>query len=324
MCKPIIAYDKETLLDIEAALIIAGDFNQTDLRSVCHRLYQHISCPTRGENTLDHVYTNITDAYNSTPLPPFGKSNHISLLLKPTYKQLLKRVKVTAKTVRVWPEGAESMLQYCFECADWDMFKTAATRDSLVDVNEYASSVTTFIKKCVDDVTEKKQICTFPNQKPWMNSEVRSLLKARDAAFKSGISEDLKAARHNLKTPDACGKESKQSLITRAKPTNLLALPAELNNFYARFENTVQACPPITALPSATDEPLILATEEVRKALKRVSTRKAASPDGIPGRVLKACSSQLAAPFTDLFNVSLAQSTVPDCLKATTIIPVPK
>ncbi|KAI4886572.1 hypothetical protein NFI96_000182 [Prochilodus magdalenae] len=72
------------------------------------------------------------------------------------------------------------------------------------------------------------------------------------------------------------------------------------------------------------ETPLILAADEVRRALMRVSTRKAAGPDGIPGRVLKACASQLASTFTDIFNLSLAQSTVPVCFKTTTIIPIPK
>ncbi|KAI4899819.1 hypothetical protein NFI96_005030 [Prochilodus magdalenae] len=119
------------------------------------------------------------------------KSNHISLLMKPTYWQLLKRVRATARTVRVWPEGAGAVLQDCFQCTDWEMFRSAATTDSLVNINEYATSVTGFIRKCVDDVTQTKQIRTLPNQKLWMNIDVRSLLKACDATFKSGKSEEL-------------------------------------------------------------------------------------------------------------------------------------
>ncbi|KAI4899818.1 hypothetical protein NFI96_005029 [Prochilodus magdalenae] len=179
----------------DAVLIIAENFNQIDLRTKFH---QHASCLTQGENTLDHVYTNIQDTFSTTPLTPFCKSDHISLLMKPTYRQLLKWVRATGRTVRMWPKGAESVLQDCFQCTDWKMFRSAATTDSLVDINEYATSVTGFIRKCVDDVTQTKKIYTLPNQKLWMNSDVCSLLKARDAAFKSGNSEELKAARHNL------------------------------------------------------------------------------------------------------------------------------
>ncbi|KAI3375348.1 hypothetical protein L3Q82_021842, partial [Scortum barcoo] len=58
--------------------------------------------------------------------------------------------------------------------------------------------------------------------------------------------------------------------------------------------------------------------------LKRINTRKAPGPDGIPGRALKVCADQLADVFADIFNVSLLQSVVPTCFKETIIVPVPK
>ncbi len=47
----------------DAFLILAGDFNHADLKSVFPKMHQHIDFPTRGNNTLDFVYT--------TQLPPF-------------------------------------------------------------------------------------------------------------------------------------------------------------------------------------------------------------------------------------------------------------
>ncbi len=41
----------------DAASIIAGDFNKANLRKVMPTFHQHVSCPTRGPNTLDHCYT---------------------------------------------------------------------------------------------------------------------------------------------------------------------------------------------------------------------------------------------------------------------------
>ena len=58
--------------------------------------------------------------------------------------------------------------------------------------------------------------------------------------------------------------------------------------------------------------------------LSRVNLRKAAGPDGVLGKVLKACADQLSQVFTSIFNLSLTQATIPACLKSTTIIPVPK
>ncbi|KAI4876009.1 hypothetical protein NFI96_019274 [Prochilodus magdalenae] len=77
--------------------------------------------------------------------------------LMPTYLQLLKRVKAAEGAVRVRPEP---VLQDGFQCSDWEMFKSAATTDSLVDIHEYATSATGFVRQCVDDVTQTKQIRT--------------------------------------------------------------------------------------------------------------------------------------------------------------------
>lgn len=50
----------------------------------------------------------------------------------------------------------------------------------------------------VQDVTITQTVTDYPNQKPWLNAEVRSLLKAWDAAFRSGYRMALRAARRKL------------------------------------------------------------------------------------------------------------------------------
>ncbi len=49
----------------DAASIIAGDFNKANLKKVMPNFHQHISCPTRGPNTLDHCYTQLKNAYKA-------------------------------------------------------------------------------------------------------------------------------------------------------------------------------------------------------------------------------------------------------------------
>ena len=96
-------------------------------------------------------------------------------------------------------------------------------------------------------------------------------------------------------------------------------LPDRLNNF-ARFEdNTV----PLTR-PATKTCGLSFTAADVSKTCKRVNPRKAAGPDGIPSRVLRACADQLAGVFTDIFNQSLSQSAFPTCFKRATIVPVAK
>ncbi len=62
------------------------------------------------------------------------------------------------------------------------MFRAASDDD----IEAYSDSVTCFIRTCIEDVIPTKTICIYPNQKPWINSDVRSALSARTSAFKSG------------------------------------------------------------------------------------------------------------------------------------------
>ncbi|KAK3560617.1 hypothetical protein QTP86_012143 [Hemibagrus guttatus] len=78
-----------------------------------------------------------------------------------------------------------SVLQDRFQHTDWSMFAIEATCGTHTDINPYTSSVLDYINTTIDSVTTEKQITTYPNQKPWMNKEVRLLLKARNAAFRS-------------------------------------------------------------------------------------------------------------------------------------------
>ena len=69
---------------------------------------------------------------------------------------------------------------------------------------------------------------------------------------------------------------------------------------------------------------IMLSEADVSKNFKQVNIHKTAGPDGLPGRVLRACADQLASVFTDIFNLSLSESVIPTCFKQTSILPVPK
>ncbi|KAK1803914.1 hypothetical protein P4O66_003854 [Electrophorus voltai] len=126
------------------------------------------------------------------------------------------------------------------------------------------------------------------------------------------------------------------------------SLVHELNTFFARFEatsssanassanasstnansasanGTIDAANGACAEPTIEQRPLIITENDVRRVFKKVNTRKVVGPDGICGRILKACADQLAPVITDIFNLSLMLSIVPSSFKRSTIIPVPK
>ena len=72
-------------LQPEAGFIVLGDFNKACLKTVLPRFVQHVHCATRGENTLDKIYTQFKGAYTVGPLPHLASSDHVMLKLIPTY-----------------------------------------------------------------------------------------------------------------------------------------------------------------------------------------------------------------------------------------------
>ena len=76
--------------------------------------------------------------------------------------------------------------------------------------------------------------------------------------------------------------------------------------------------------PDPNSQTITVLAQDVRRTLRAVNPRKAAGPDGVTGMVLRDCADQLAGVFTNIFNQSLSQCSIPPCLKSSTIIPLPK
>ena len=83
------------------------------------------------------------NANKSLPCPPFGKSDHNSILLLPTYEQKLKQEVPVPRSIWKWYDEVDAKLQDCFASTDWNMF-----RDSSDNIEEFTTSVTGFINKC--------------------------------------------------------------------------------------------------------------------------------------------------------------------------------
>ena len=102
-----------------------------------------------------------------------------------------------------------------------------------------------------------------------------------------------------------------------------------LNQFYCRFEKVDHSqereklTEELTArMPGYVNREL--QQVEVELVLRRTRPNKAPGPDQICGRLLKACSNQLAGVYCHLFNRSLAEHSIPSVWKSSIICPVPK
>ncbi|KAK0148827.1 hypothetical protein N1851_010774 [Merluccius polli] len=201
---------------------------------------------TTNKQIMDCNLLIFTETWLNPPVP----DNAINLAERNVFRadrtgrlgQEQRRVKPTVRIVKIWPEGAEAKLQECFKNHDWSKHSSEATLDSHIDITLYTSSVLDYMRSSTDSVTTLKRITTFPNQKPWMNREVRALLKARDIAFRSGDRRAYSSSRANLKMGITEAKHSHKLRIEEhftndSDPRRIDAsLPEELNLFYGRFD----------------------------------------------------------------------------------------
>lgn len=155
----------------DGTFIVAGDFNNFGLKCGLPKFHQNVSCSARGDTTLDHFYTSVADGYKVTPLLHPGQFDHFSLFLLPKYTSVIKYVKPTIRSVKVWIFiFVYSILQNQFQHTDWSVYADQSTSDSLTNIDTYTYTYTNFdlenINGCMDKVTTHKEIIMFPNQKP--------------------------------------------------------------------------------------------------------------------------------------------------------------
>ncbi|KAK3539731.1 hypothetical protein QTP70_012878 [Hemibagrus guttatus] len=157
-----------------------------------------LTCPSRGERTLDHCYTTIKDDYKAQSHPPFGKSGHATIFLMAKYKQRLKQEVPAQREVACWTDQSVAALQDALDDADWDMFRRSSD-----DINMFMEVVVGFIGKLADDTVQKTTIRMFPNQKPWVDKTIHDALRSRTTAYNAGFAssdmDSYKAASHNAR-----------------------------------------------------------------------------------------------------------------------------
>ena len=78
-----------------------------------------------------------------------------------------------------WSNEADAKIQDCFNITAWNMFQYSS-----YGTEEFTTSVTRFINKCIDDIVQTVTVGTYPNQKPWITGKIHTELKDRAAIFK--------------------------------------------------------------------------------------------------------------------------------------------
>jgi hypothetical protein len=110
------------------------------------------------------------------------------------YRPVCERVERVVKAVKQWTADSVECLQGCFDCTAWEVFYDACeSLDELTDV------VSSYISFCVDTVIPTKQTVIFPNNKPWVTKELKSVLNKKKRVFYTGSAEEKKRVNREVR-----------------------------------------------------------------------------------------------------------------------------
>jgi len=150
-----------------------------------------------------YFMTNTKEANNSKPLPPLGKSDHNLVHLRPVYEP---------STVRRWSEETEEALKDFFESTAWAELCDPHGED----IDSLTHCITDYINFCVENTVPTRPVRCFSNNKPWINPDIKALLKEKKRAFQSGNKEGLKTVQKELRWKIREGKNQ----YRKKKPRN--------------------------------------------------------------------------------------------------------
>ena len=124
-----------------------------------------------------------------------GEADHELVLLLPKYRPIIQREKPRVITIKQWCDDAQYQLQDCFERTDWDMFV-----DSASDIHELTDTVSAYIEFCDDAIIPTKKVKCYPNNKPWINKDIKQLINRKNSIYKTGNREELKLIQKEINT----------------------------------------------------------------------------------------------------------------------------
>ena len=361
-------YECLTIIEAEfpsCGIIMLGDFNKLNTFRLQNgfKLKQIIKFPTRGQNTLDLILTNLKSFYGDPiKLPPFGLSDHVSIQVLPLTRSLFPKPTFRINSRDLRPTKRLALSKYLEEVDVNTLVNDQISCEKKAEIFEL------IIKTGLDVLLPTKSKVKVSNEPPWMTQALRSLIHRRQKALASGdltmfrslrnqVNRERKSLRakfyekrvKHLKScapatwwrevKRLCGMSEQVSdrENTIAMLHNLEDIPDSLSSNPGNLANLINRAflapmsnfnpLPSTRSQTAMDEELhdFCITEfSVFKKLAMLNPSKAGGPDCIPGWVLKENADLLAAPISNILNSSFIEARVPQSWKHANIIPIPK
>ena len=312
------------------------------LWSICREnsLKQVVTKPTRGDNLLDLVLTDVSALLKVQVLPELSDHRIVSIDLE----------------VVVARSQAYSREVWDFKRAQWDSLRsalTAADWHSLLHLHGAKQSpdesvqrfVKFFVQTC-ESCIPKKQITDAVRDHPWIDDTCMAAIEAKCLATGSAelgerereCNEVLKAAFLNYQTQlrtrilnlpksskewwrlnrELLNRRSKHSTIPPLKTTDgkwILEAERKADLLANTFQSKSRLPDPLPdsrpedlvsdAEPAKMSDFLLIRSRWALKVLKKLTVGKASGPDNLPIRIFKECAAELAPAIAILVRFLL-------------------
>lgn len=332
-----------------AKLFLTGDFNDLDTGSITTALplEQIVNFPTRGDNCLDLIFTDIPEYIKSgcTALPPIMNNDHLAISVPwvnrippPKYITIKKR-NITPATKVAVSEELSTLL--------WTELYNAETVDSKVSI----------LHQMVDSILDKHcPVCSVrtPISKPTLTSPlIRKLSRAKKRAHQKRnpvwkaisklLSQQLRK-QMAVKTSEKVNKTitgsknwwsnvrrltGEQHQVSAAplismnnRWLNKSQFARQLNDYYLQDHDKFSLDYP--DIPSTTGPYPTVDEMTVYKLMRKINTNKATNREDFPSWVSNNNAHFLAQPLTNIINSILQTGKFPRLWKRAEITPLNK
>lgn len=353
------------LPDIEwESYTINGTQNQRDLNNSYLQMaanlniQQIVDKPTRGEKTLDLLFTSHPGQLNRCKtLPPLGNSDHdIVLTDLATY---ISRAKPTKRKIHLWKKADISGINnYLSE--QLSNFKST----NYENINTMWRKVKEIILEAINQHVPTRQTLA-KHTHPWMNSDLRRLTNKKQKAYtkakQSGKPRDMRRYRaikaelqresrrtHNRYMEDIVSedlqknpkkfwsyvksrKQDSSQIVTLKSKDGFLhsdttnkasILNQQFQSVYTKED--LQNLPDLGTSPFPPMDNITVNERGIFKLLKGLRPFKATGPDEVPAFILKSAADTIAPYLTRVFQLSLDQGKIPDEWRSANIVPIHK
>lgn len=359
-------------------IVIAGDFNVHNkswlgstkttragevAEEFCasHGLNQHVSMPTRGNNPLDLIMTNVQDGVSIRALPPLGFSDHVVIMAD--IKLQAHREPRTSRVVWRYGKADWARLQHFYRSSDWSCLMSDDPSVSCSNISEH-------ILAGMNQYIPSRNLTTRPDDPFWWTPECTLAVKSKEKAWnrcrkspteqtQAVYREAVKAVTTTLRSAWRSHADKLRSRLTRGSMSdkawwcslkqaggqgrgNSIPMLRDSKDHVTNKEKAEclashfskkcslghdfqgDAFPNVRHAAASAITSVRFRQSTVARALRQLDANKATGPDGIPARVLKHCASELSQPLSLLFTQCFNSGIQPALWKTAWVVPIHK